>query len=90
MKRTFVVDRLEGKTCVLIDDSGNVSNVSPRDLPKDCCAEGAVLYVPVDGQGSPQWRQALRAPKEEEKRRREASIRLRRLQKTDPGGDITL
>ncbi len=86
----FVVDRREGDVVVVVDDQGAAIDVAARDLPKGARAEGAVLRVPVDPDGAPRWRDALRDRAEERRRRAEMTERIERLRRTDRGGDIEL
>jgi hypothetical protein len=85
-----VVDRREGSTLVLIDDNDKTYDVPADKLPKNARREGAVLDVPVDESGTPQWSRAKRNAGEEEARMREVQDRLAKLRRSDPGGDVSL
>lgn len=87
---TLVVDRLEGRTAVLIGDDDHEREVLRHKLPKDGRREGAVLRVELDQEAGPIWSTA-RVDRDEERRRLDdAQRRLDRLKATDPGGDISL
>jgi hypothetical protein len=90
MTRIYVVDRREGDVLVMVDDDDHAVDVSRRTLPKTCRAEGAVLRVPLDTDGSPIWANARRDRIEERRRLSELSKRLERLRRADPGGDVVL
>jgi uncharacterized membrane protein len=89
-ERIFVVDRIEGGLLVLVaDDDAATHTVRRSDLPSGC-DEGAVLRVPIDSGGQPQWSAAV----VDEALRRERFDAMRkqldRLKGRDPGGDVTL
>ncbi len=87
---TWVVDRVEGDTVVLVEDgTGRTLEVS-RSLISVGVDEGTVLRVPVTEEGGPDWGSA--EPDEELRERRLAEARdvLERLKKRDPGGDVVL
>ena len=86
---TFAVDRREGKTIVLVDDSGRAIDVALERLPRNARVEGAVLRVPVDA-GVPRWKDAMRDRPEEQRRRALLAERVKRLEGTDQGGDVVL
>ena len=86
----FVVDRLEGKMAILVDDSEKTTEIKAATLPAECRAEGAVLRVPVLAGNQPEWTSARRDKVEEKRRLDEGAARLDRLRKRDPGGDISL
>ena len=86
----FVVDRLEGKMAILVDDSEKTTEIKAATLPAECRAEGAVLRVPVLARNEPEWTSSRRDKVEEKKRLDEGAARLDRLRKRDPGGDISL
>lgn len=86
----LVVDRLEGRTAVLIDDDDREFTIPRRQLPDNGRREGAVLRVELDQEAGPIWSTA-RVDRDEERRRLDdAQRRLDRLKATDPGGDISL
>jgi hypothetical protein len=88
---TYAVDRREGAIVVLVsDESGETVEVETRTLPRRCRAEGAVLRVRLDADGSPEWETALRDRVEERRRLDELAKRVERLRRTDPGGDVEL
>ena len=92
----FVVDRVEGEIAVLLSDgptSGGASGsleVPKRLLARGCGEEGAVVTVPLDAGGAPQWEKATRDLDEEKRRNKDARDRLQHLQRDDPGGDIVM
>ncbi len=88
--RIYVVDRREGRTLVLVDDSDAVVEVPGTDLPKNCRSEGAVLRIPLDQDGQPRWADARRDRAEERRRLEDLARRTERLRRRDPGGDIVL
>ena len=85
----FVVDRIEGKTVVLVDDGDLQYDVPRRDLP-GTLREGSVLRVEVDEAGAPRWETAELDEGEERRRMDEARKALDRLKKRDPGGDVVI
>ena len=87
---TLAVDRLEGKTAVLIGDDGRELEVSRRQLPQDGRREGAVLRVDLNERGELLWLSARVDREEEARRLDEARRRIDRLRSTDPGGDVSL
>lgn len=89
-EQLYVVDRREGHVCVLVTDADASIDVAAKLLPPDCRAEGVVMRVPVSATGEPSWKDAKRDRDEERRRLDEAKERLKRLGKTDPGGDVTL
>lgn len=89
MKR-YVIDRIESGTAVLVDDECKEHEVPTSRLPKGCRSEGAVLNVPEDSDGAPDWRKATRDRAAEKRLLAEAEERLERLRRRDPGGDVTL
>ena len=90
--RRFAVDRVEGRTVVLIGDDENERplDVDARRLPHGCASEGAVLDVPVAPDGALRWEEAVRNRAEEQRRFEEARLRLERLHRADDGGDVAL
>ena len=86
------VDRVEGNgpdaLAVVVGDDERVEEVSTRELGR-LAIEGAVLRVPLRD-GSPDWAAARRDLDEETRRRKALSLRLKKLQERDPGGDIEL
>ena len=88
--RIFVVDRREGRTLVLIADDDASFDVPASRLPKACRTEGAVLRVPIGVDDAPQWADAIRDREEEARRLANLEKRIRRLRRSDPGGDVIL
>ncbi|HLB37755.1 MAG TPA: DUF3006 domain-containing protein [Gemmatimonadales bacterium] len=87
--RVYVVDRIEHRQAVLVDDQGATFTVSTKDLPRGV-NEGAVLLVKLEAGGNPRWDTARVDRAETARRHAEAKDRLERLKKRDPGGDIAL
>jgi Protein of unknown function (DUF3006) len=85
-----VVDRVDNKLAVLVDDADRSYHVSSAILRRGCRAEGAVLDAPLDADGKPQWSAAKRNWDEERRRVKEAAKALDRLRAKDPGGDVSL
>lgn len=85
-----VVDRIEGRQAVLVEDGGRTYEILAEELPPGCRAEGTVLDVPLDSKRVPLWLRAHRNHPEEERLRREAADALKELRKRDPGGDVQL
>jgi hypothetical protein len=88
--RLYAVDRIEAAVAVLIDDVGAAVDVETQDFPRACAEEGAVLRVPITRDGTPHWAAARRDRAEEWRRRADAAMRLERLRRNDPGGDVIL
>lgn len=82
----FAIDRVQGNTVVLVGDDGHTIEVARSALPASC-REGTVLRVSGE---PPDWAHAV--PDEAERMRRldQARDTLRRLEETDPGGDVML
>ena len=89
-EQLYIVDRREGDVCVLVTDAGSSVDVPAKQLPPDCRAEGVVMRVPLSATGEPTWSDARRDRDEERRRLGEANERIKRLRRTDPGGDVTL
>ena len=85
----YTVDRIRKERAIVIGDAGDEVSVDLDDLPS-ALTEGAVLRVPRDREGAPDWAAARIDPEETELRRREAERLLEELRKRDPGGDIEL
>jgi hypothetical protein len=85
----FVVDRIEGRTAVLVPDEGNALDVQVGRLPAGT-REGSVLRVPSGRAGGPDWAAAVLDEEERRRRLEEAEAILEELEKRDPGGDVTL
>ena len=92
MTRTLLlaVDRMEGKTAVLIADDDREFELPRRQLPKDARRQGAVIRVDLDERGAPLWATACADRDEERRRLDDARRRLERLKSKDPGGDVSL
>jgi hypothetical protein len=87
---TWVVDRIEGRTAVLVcDETERQAQVSLKDLPH-ASGEGNILRVPVSSDGSPDWTHATIDHELERARLEELKGRISNLRKRDPGGDISL
>lgn len=84
----YVVDRIEGKTAVVVGDDGQSFDVPRRDLPKGV-REGTVLRIEAKGD-SIDWSRAEIDEAERHRRLKVARERLDRLSETDAGGDIEL
>lgn len=89
-EKLFVVDRREGKVVVVVDDAGEATDVSAALLPRDCRAEGVVLRIPVSANGAPDWSSARRDREEERRRVADAARRIKKLGRSDAGGDVEL
>lgn len=83
-----VVDRIEGRTAVLMLDTAEEHDVPLRKLPEGT-QEGTVLRVDNDD-GALNWASARIDKAETARRKREATDVLYRLRRRDPGGDISL
>lgn len=89
--RRFAVDRVEGRTVVLLaDENERQLDVDAGRLPRDCASGGAVIDVPVAPDGTFDWEDAVRNRAEEQRRLEEARLRLERLRRADDGGDVAL
>jgi Protein of unknown function (DUF3006) len=89
--RIYVVDRHEGKVSVLVaDDVAGEITVESKQLPSGSAAEGAVLRVPLDAAGQPQWSHASRDKAQEARRRADLAERMNALRRADAGGDVAL
>ena len=82
-----VVDRIDNKLAVLVDDTNRAYTVSSAILRRGCRAEGAVLDAPLDDDGKPLWGEARRNWDEERRRLKAAEKQLETLRATDPGDD---
>ena len=84
----YVVDRLEGKTAVIVADEGATYDVARSDLPKGC-REGTVLRL--ERMGEPiNWAGAEIDEAERLRRLERGRATLDRLSRSDPGGDVDL
>ena len=84
----WVVDRIEGRIAVLVEDEGEiVVEVAAADLGTHA-VEGAVLIVPLGSVGEPVWEEAERDGRAEGERVSDTEAVLERLKARDPGGDI--
>jgi len=84
----FVVDRIEGTIAVLVSDDMQEAKIVRAQLGVRV-SEGTVLRVPVLPSGL-DWQAARVDSVEREKRVSLAREALTRLQRKDPGGDISL
>ena len=82
----FTVDRIEGEMAVLVGDDGRTIEVARSALPA-ACHEGTVLQVTGE---PPDWARAVPDEAERTRRLNQARDTLRRLEETDPGGDVLL
>ena len=89
MKR-YVIDRIESGLAILVDDDCAEHEVRTAKLPKGCRSEGAVLKVPKDAAGAPDWAKETRDREEEMRLLADGEERLKRLRRRDSGGDVTL
>ncbi len=87
--RFFSVDRFEGKVAVLVSDDAASYHVPRSELPSPL-SEGDMVLVSIMPAGAPDWRTATIDNAERLRRLANARTTLDRLQKNDPGGDITL
>ncbi|MGI5862335.1 MAG: DUF3006 domain-containing protein [Myxococcales bacterium] len=76
-RSVWIVDRVEGRAAVLVNDWGEVKAVPFEQLP-DGTAEGDALFDNRLDDEEPQWR------------RREIAERRARLAAGDDGADLTL
>ena len=85
----YVIDRIEGAIAVIVADDDREFNVPRRALPKGS-REGTVLRVDTERDSNPDWGTAVIDEAERDRRLERSRDTLRRLSKTDPGGDIEL
>ena len=85
----YVIDRIEGAIAVVVADDDREFNVSRRTLPRGS-REGTVLRVDTETKAEPDWSTAVIDEAERKRRLEHSQETLRRLSKTDPGGDIEL
>lgn len=85
----YVVDRLEGRFAVLVDDDGAEDVLVERKTFPFEVEEGMVLRVPV-AEGRADWRLAEADEAERERRLEDERARMNRLRSRDPGGDLEL
>ena len=85
----YAIDRLEGKTAVLIADDGSTVEIARAQLPSHLL-EGAVLRVCLGANGEPDWSSAEIDHEEEERRIKGAKQMLDEMKRSDPGGNLTL
>ncbi len=83
----YVVDRIEGKTAVVVGDDGKRFDVLVDHLPRGA-KEGTVLRL--DAQHTIDWSRARIDDAERDRRLKRARENLDRLRASDPGGDIEL
>jgi DUF3006 family protein len=83
----YVIDRVEGKTAVIVADDGSALDVPREELPKGS-REGTILRV--DTPGPPDWSRAVIDEAERARRLDRARDTLRRLSESDSGGDVVL
>ena len=92
---TWVVDRIEGRTLVLVEDaSGRTAEVDRESVAREwkgtAAREGTVLRVPVGADGTPRWADAVLDEEARRARLDEAERVLGELKERDPGGDVVL
>ena len=63
-----VVQSIDNKLAVLVDDSNRAYNVAASILRRGCRAEGAVLDAPLEDDGKARWSDAKRNWDEERRR----------------------
>jgi len=92
LTRTWVVDRVDGRTLVLVEDgSGRTVEIGRATIAaSQAVGEGAVLRVPVAPDGRSIWADAVLDEAERRARVEEAERALDELKRRDPGGDIAL
>ncbi|MGE5802876.1 MAG: DUF3006 domain-containing protein [Gemmatimonadota bacterium] len=89
-KRVFyAVDRVEGSTAVVVGDDGKAIDVNRSALPARA-REGTVLHVALAPDGSPDWSSAELDEGERQRRLKIAEDQLKKLSRSDSGGDIQL
>ena len=87
-RQWYAVDRVEGDRAILIGDhDGQPVEIPLASLPFRI-RERQVLRVPVDASGRPDWARSELDEAEGRRRLAEASARLERLRRRDPGRDI--
>jgi hypothetical protein len=89
-QRIFTVDRKDASGLILIDESGLTVRVDSGRMPPNCQQEGAILRVELATTGAPDWKTAKRHTEREAAVRSDATRRLSKLAKSDPGGDVEL
>ena len=88
-ERRYAVDRLDASTVVLVDDEGR-STALPKSRFCLTLEEGLILFVPIDGSGTPDWYAARGDHAATDEITQEAQHDLDRLRGRDPGGDVKL
>ena len=84
----WVVDRVEGRTAVVVGDDGRGFEVPIGDLPRGT-REGTVLRIEAE-KGTIDWSRAQVDNAERDRRLKAAREQLDRMRATDPGGDVEL
>ena len=85
----YTVDRLDASTVVLVDDDGR-STALPKSRFCLALEEGMILFVPVDGSGTPDWYAARGDHAAADEITQEAQDILDELRGRDPGGEVKL
>jgi hypothetical protein len=88
-ERRYAVDRLDAGTVVLVDDDGHTIAL-PKSRFSPTIEEGMILFVPVDGSGTPDWYAARVDHAAADEISDESHETLDELLKRDPGGDVEL
>jgi hypothetical protein len=88
-ERRYAVDRLDAGTVVLIDDDRR-STALPKNRFRLALEEGMILFVPVDGSGTPNWYAARADHATSDEISQEGQHDLEQLKGRDPGGDVEL
>jgi hypothetical protein len=88
-ERRYAVDRLDAGTVVLVDDDGR-STALPKSRFCLALEEGMILFVPIDGSGTPDWYAARGDHAAADEITQETQGDLDELQRRDPGGDVEL
>lgn len=85
----FAVDRLPGGIAALVGDDGKTVEMPRAELPQGL-HEGSVVRVRFGLANQADWASAVLDKEEEQRRRNEAKKILDEMERSDPGGDITL
>ncbi len=85
----YAVDRIDAGTVVLVDEDGR-STALPKSRFCLTLEEGMILFVPVDGSGTPDWYASRGDHAAADEITQEAQDDLDKLRGRDPGGGVKL